>query len=649
MIVNHNMGSLNTLNSLNANNTTMMKSLAKLSSGLRINSAADDAAGLAISEKMRGQISGLDMASTNAENGISLLETAEGALDETTSILQRMRELAVESASDTLTDEDRTDIQSEFTELIDEIDRIATTTQFNTKNLLDGSMSAATAAVANVSTNSSMATALSCSADTITSTFAASLEDTSLEISSNSAFTNTTTITSTTTFTLTVDGEDYAIEVAAPGTATTTAYVASVETAINTALASAGVTVNLDISTAGTVSLSVASATATVSTVSIAGADELGFTSTTSITSAISGSSTLAEMAKINSNITFDSSGNSVFTVGSTTVTLSSTSTVTTLLASVNAALGTTAAIAFDDSTDTFTVTSSTTGSTSSIATISDSGGTLISSLLTTAGGATVSEGLDAGQISLSGTLLTNLSDTGTNSLGITCGDTLSVNYVQNGAMCEKTLTVTATTTLADVNTLLNSVATISVGANNELSVTADTAGSEGAIYGLTVTVADSEGEENATASNALSEWTQTKAATDQRANGSSTILIGANTGQTFNISINSMDASSLGVEGLSVSSFDEANIAISVIDTATSMVSAERGKMGAEENRLEHTILNLTTSSENITSAESRIRDVDMAAEMANYTKLSVINQAATAMLAQANQLPQQVLSLLQ
>ena len=109
------------------------------------------------------------------------------------------------------------------------------------------------------------------------------------------------------------------------------------------------------------------------------------------------------------------------------------------------------------------------------------------------------------------------------------------------------------------------------------------------------------------------------------------------------------MDASSLGVKNLTVTSQTAAEVAISVIDTATSMVSAARGKMGAEENRLEHTINNLTTSSENITSAESRIRDVDMAAEMAEYTKLSVINQAATAMLAQANQQPQQVLQLLQ
>lgn len=414
MIINHNMASLNTLNSLNANSTTMSKSLAKLSSGLRINSAADDAAGLAISEKMRGQISGLDQASSNAQNGISLLQTAEGALDETTSILQRMRELAVESASDTLTDDDRIDIQSEFDELIDEVDRIANTTQFNTKNLLDGSMSAETAAVANVSQNTALT----------------------------------------------------------------------------------------------------------------------GGSSTTDVTTA---------------------------------------------------------------------------------------------------------------------TLLTSLTDSGGNSLGIEAGDTITLQYVQDGTMTSTSLTVAADTDVSDLSALFGTDAAITA-SSGVLSLTAAAAGSSGAIYGATFTVtdADDDGSSNA-ASAALSDWSQTTQATDARANGSSNILIGANTGQTFNVSINAMDASSLGVKGLSVESFDEANVAISVIDTATAMVSSERGKMGAEENRLEHTINNLTTSSENITSAESRIRDVDMASEMANYTKLSVINQAATAMLAQANQLPQQVLSLLQ
>ena len=410
MIINHNMASLNTLNALNANSSVMQKSLAKLSSGLRINSAADDAAGLAISEKMRGQISGLTNASSNANNGISLLQTAEGALNETTSILQRIRELAVQAASDTNTESDRTDMQSELTELVNEIDRIAKTTQFNTKNLLDGSMSAATSACVNVSTNTSLASA------------------------------------------------------------TTTAC------------------------------------------------------------------------------------------------------------------------------------------------------------------------------------LLTALKDTGGNSLGISCGDSISVSWVKNGAMCSATLSVTSTDSLSTLFACTTIAADIVLACNTSgnLIATAATAGSSNAIYGLTFTVTSSDGTENTTASSSLSNFTQTQEASDARSNGSSTILIGANTGQTFNISIDSMTATSLGVKNLDITSQKEADVAIKVIDTAIEMVSAERGKMGAEENRLEHTMNNLTTSSENITSAESRIRDVDMAAEMAEYTKRSVIGQAATAMLAQANQLPQQVLSLL-
>jgi flagellin len=142
MIINHNLAALNTLNRLNAATNAQSKAMQKLSSGLRINSAADDAAGLAISEKMRSQIRGLDQATNNAQNGISLLQTAEGALNETHDILQRMRELAVQGANDTNTTEDRDQIQTELNQLMSEIDRIAETTQFNTQNLLGGSFSA---------------------------------------------------------------------------------------------------------------------------------------------------------------------------------------------------------------------------------------------------------------------------------------------------------------------------------------------------------------------------------------------------------------------------------------------------------------------------------------------------------------------------
>ncbi|MFJ8514660.1 flagellin Hag [Lysinibacillus xylanilyticus] len=142
MRIQHNISALNTHRNLSFNNTQASKNLEKLSSGYKINRAGDDAAGLAISEKMRGQIRGLDMASKNAQDGISLIQTAEGALNETHDILQRMRELAVQAANDTnerTADTDTQKLQDEIDQLVEEIDRIANNTQFNNMNLLEGS------------------------------------------------------------------------------------------------------------------------------------------------------------------------------------------------------------------------------------------------------------------------------------------------------------------------------------------------------------------------------------------------------------------------------------------------------------------------------------------------------------------------------
>ncbi|KPG68862.1 flagellin N-terminal helical domain-containing protein [Enterococcus sp. RIT-PI-f] len=138
MRINTNVSALNTYSSLTSANASKSASLSKLSSGLRINKAGDDAAGLAISEKMKGQIGGLSQAKSNAQDGISLIQTAEGALNETHSILGRMRDLAVQSSNGTLSQDDRDAIEKEYTALTDEIDRISTTTEFNKKSLLSG-------------------------------------------------------------------------------------------------------------------------------------------------------------------------------------------------------------------------------------------------------------------------------------------------------------------------------------------------------------------------------------------------------------------------------------------------------------------------------------------------------------------------------
>lgn len=136
--INQNIEAVNAHRNLLLTSLSLSKSMEKLSSGLRINRAADDAAGLAISEKLRGQVKGLNQAVRNAQDGISLIQTAEGALNETHSILQRMRELAVQAANDTLTTEDRAAIQKEIDSLLAEVNRIANTTEFNTKKLLNG-------------------------------------------------------------------------------------------------------------------------------------------------------------------------------------------------------------------------------------------------------------------------------------------------------------------------------------------------------------------------------------------------------------------------------------------------------------------------------------------------------------------------------
>lgn len=141
MVVQHNLSAMNTNRQLGTVTSSLSKSTEKLSSGYKINRAADDAAGLSISEKMRSQIRGLNKASSNAQDGISLIQVAEGALNETHSILQRMNELATQAANDTNTSVDRTAIKNEMDQLTSEINRIQSTTQFNTMNLLDGSFS----------------------------------------------------------------------------------------------------------------------------------------------------------------------------------------------------------------------------------------------------------------------------------------------------------------------------------------------------------------------------------------------------------------------------------------------------------------------------------------------------------------------------
>ena len=405
---------------------------------------------------MRGQIRGLNQASRNSQDAISLVQTAEGALNETQAILQRMRELAVQSANDTNVNADRTAIQNEIDQLTTEIDRIGNTTEFNTRKLLNGG-AAVTATITNANAaDAGKVSVIGGSGDT--------------QVGANIEIT--------------------AITGATADSGTTTATFATK----NTALADA-------------------------STITINGV-----------------------------NFAFDSSN-----------------TVQDALDSINAAgLGVTAS--HTDGAG-IVLTSNTKGSSSEL-TISGVANSF-------AGANTITQGADA-SVTLTG----------------------AESYSAEG-------NVITITDPAD--------------AANGLQFEVSGAALTGATVDLDVT-----------------------------ANGGLTMQIGANEGQTMYVSIGDMRSSALGVQGVDISSAATASTAITTINDAITSVSSERAKLGAVQNRLEHTIKNLDTSSENLQASESRIRDVDMAKEMMNFTKNNILQQAAQAMLAQANQQPQGVLQLL-
>ena len=387
MIINHNMNALNAHRNMGVNNTAAGKSMEKLSSGLRINRAGDDAAGLAISEKMRGQIRGLTQASRNSADGISMIQTAEGALNETTNILQRMRELAVQASNDTNTTSDREEIQKEINALTEEVDRIANNTEFNTQKLLNGSKSGEEGDLVR-----EKVTAVK---GKFKITFANAIQNDDKII---------------------IDGKQIKITDAT-----------AVQNEINTAL------------------------TGKYTAVYDTGKRELTLTQ-------VEGSDKYEMIAKLNG---------------------------------------------------------------------------------------------DAGKA----------------------------------------------------------------------NVIVDTNG---------ITARDEE----------LSE-------------GKVSVQVGANASQSMSIEIGDMRAKALNIvndrgQGLSVETAQSANEAITAFDAALNAVSSQRANLGAVQNRLEYTISNLDNTAENLTSAESTLRDVDMAKEMMEYSKNNILNQAAQAMISQANQQPQNVLQLL-
>jgi flagellin len=581
MRINNNLMAMNTHRQLGIGNAAASKSMEKLSSGYRINRAGDDAAGLAISEKMRGQIRGLNMASRNAQDGISLIQTAEGALQETHAILQRMRELAVQASNDTNTEADRMEIQKEINQLTSEINRIGNTTEFNTMKLLDGSRANEMKPVSNSTTETKLVNGTGGNV-TVNYSFGMTLEGTADEKAGwEAAIKGGITL---------VDDpdEDDAITWSNIDTQVAGANQVKLEKDENGNL-------KIDLKAVNNGGSTVAHSITIDKDALVAGATDgvykVDF-------HGVSFDLDLAEFEKAGSTVTLDlatAKGSAANTVATGTYGLKS-----------DFATG---AAKFNK----FTING------------------------------------------------TNSALVGIESIEITTADATTFvikGYAANGSE------------LLDTSVILTEALTgggkfeyNENGINFELEIIEDAAGVD--ILAITTN------KLNIKDMVAKSETTTTTTTTEVvDKDNTLSMQIGANEGQSMSLEIGDMRATALGIASkeagtgfnasaevtneddaeyaLNVTTKEDASKSITTIQSAIDLVSAERSKLGAVQNRLEHTIKNLDTSSENLQASESRIRDVDMAKEMMEHTKQNILQQAATAMLAQAQRNPESVLQLL-
>lgn len=532
MIINHNMNALNAHRNMNINNTAAGKSMEKLSSGLRINRAGDDAAGLAISEKMRGQIRGLTQASRNASDGISMIQTAEGALNETQNILQRMRELSVQSSNDTNTSEDRASIQKEIEQLTQEIDRIGNNTEFNTQSLLKGDGST-------------------------------KLEAAGITLADNTAGTDTKHTEAK--FTLKVND-------------------ATKHTKIKVDIN--GQEINVDVAAQA--------------------ANDAGDKSTVA--------------AQVAEQIQNEINDNSELK-GQYKVTATGDELVIEAIKGGN----------YEGSKGIITVTKSVGGEDS----LKDDASNVLNNNGTTRKGETKAATAASVKLNLKGLSAAIVADKeAIIGKGITIGKTQIEFYDSTqGAYSGKAVGVDISKVNTATDATILSEAIIAQAANKIEGATISKNGNEGLIISSTETGAKSTVNVEDGAKNEGFE---------------ATFQVGANSNQTISISIGDMRAEALGVKNVDLTTAEGSQEATATIQAAIEKVSTERAGLGAVQNRLEYTISNLDNTTENLTSAESTLRDVDMAKEMMTFSKNNILNQAAQAMLAQANQQPQNVLSLL-
>ena len=740
MVVRTNTMALNAYRQLGMNTSAVTKSLEKLSSGFRINRAGDDAAGLAISEKMKAQITGLETASSNAQDGISLIQTAEGNLTEVHSMLNRMVELASKSANGTYTVTERQALQDEMDQLLDEIDRISQSANFNGTKLLNGSLDASTDAVDAATKAAQNVAAVygdeSAAADiigkmlaksdlndptdvgtkTILETDFADTGDAGFKVSLNGVSHVVVDGTNTNKITLTVDGEDIELGedemLDADGnafTAGTKLDSKALAAAFADKLAAAGFT-----DAAGnkyTVKADgenlVFTATDNLDTdpnrhfdVSIDGVDgtpvaATGATFTTGTIAAGTGTATDNQATitvKIDGNdVTFKSANNLAGT-SDAAAWATAIEDATATIDGKTVTLSDYFDVADDGATVVFTdkVTGKE-GSGNSVVSVAIAG----TDAATITGAVTKADGADAytngtnGYVNfgtehvimsgapsvdqLASTTLTLTADDLKDGTQIRLGDqtyTIAIGEDSKfkdveGAVYVEGLTADDTEFLEKITSKLSEVAadnkTFTVGHADgtggkltlkqlqEVKDTTDMSTMDKFAGYIGISQVDAE-------ATAKAQEAADKALADAEAKqGKALTLQIGDTADPFNkmqVSIKDMSANGLGLGDLKekgIMTEENASAAIDTIKEAINTVSSTRAGLGALQNRLEHTINNLDVAVENLSAANSRIRDTDMAKEMMNYTKMNVLVQSAQAMLAQANQQPQSVLQLLQ
>jgi flagellin len=702
MVIGTNIGSLSAQRHLAASKGDMDSAMERLSSGSRINSSRDDAAGLAISGRMTSQINGLNQAVRNANDGISLAQSAEGALDETTTILQRMRELSVQASSSTLTTSDRSSIQAEVSELTTELDRISDVTTFNNIKLLNGNADDLQFQVG--------ATAGESVSLTITGSSASALGLTDGSTSGSVAAingTNMTTLAGLYGNSVELNGKDWATP----------------------ALPSAVVGATLAVTNADGVAVNAKTTTADgVAAIINDGTDRHGVVATAS-------NSVMSTAAIVDDSLTVTG-----LTIGGAAIDTSTN--ITELVANINnQAVGAQARMIDDTHFELYNTT----------------GEDIIIAGATTNSGLTASAGTNVGSLSLSNTdgsatLITrgdhsSSSSADVNALGFNereapssitsagisgskltlAADDLTLNGVAIAPSTNPAANATAATLAAHINTftsdtdvvasaatkvtmvmdsvndggvwkvnstvvaeslVINGI-TMSIGSTTQPTVAQVVTDLNTALASAGITATQDEGkivlehslgntitidEASATVSNiAMLERSDgsTVAATAGSATadsftGNLTLTNQEGGGIKFD-TVHGTDAElqltldKLGLQaqgstdqvetagaGLSMETTASANLAITALDAALEKVFASRGDLGAFQNRLDHTVSNLRNVSENMSAARSQIMDTDFATESANLAKAQVLQQAGTAMLAQANASGQSVLSLL-